>query len=280
MLVLICQCSQKQHDAEGKVDKLCDLVKATLEQNAILNQRLAAVESRDYLRQVSVQPTISKLTTSKESENSPATNWRDTVGENAEPPTWQRNSRGFAFEELLMNSRVYRNAARDSSDAFSIITSAGRTASWSMLSGLSLSEISHIAILALPIYAADITNKEAYDFNPPTTEETGLLNQQTDTATDAKAKGSRRRWLRTFLSRDTRSPTGQEQAFIASNERRIFGVALSTSITYANIAISLVDENGQSYIYNYIPIVIAKCGVHFKEKGKLPCLYLSSTPIA
>lgn len=47
----------------------------------------------------------------------------------------------------------------------------------------------------------------------------------------------------------------------------IFGVPLRQSITYANVAISLIDENGKSYIYGYVPIVVAKCGVFLKEKG-------------
>ena len=47
----------------------------------------------------------------------------------------------------------------------------------------------------------------------------------------------------------------------------IFGIPLRQSITYANVAISLVDENGASYIYGYVPIVVAKCGVFLKEKG-------------
>ncbi|KAI1485084.1 hypothetical protein F5X96DRAFT_661511 [Biscogniauxia mediterranea] len=47
----------------------------------------------------------------------------------------------------------------------------------------------------------------------------------------------------------------------------IFGVPLRQSITYANVAISLVDESGKSYIYGYVPIVVAKCGVFLKEKA-------------
>ncbi|KAI0024963.1 hypothetical protein F4780DRAFT_794117 [Xylariomycetidae sp. FL0641] len=47
----------------------------------------------------------------------------------------------------------------------------------------------------------------------------------------------------------------------------IFGVPLRQSITYANVAISLVDETGKSYIYGYVPIVVAKCGVFLKEKA-------------
>lgn len=47
----------------------------------------------------------------------------------------------------------------------------------------------------------------------------------------------------------------------------IFGVPLQTSIRYANVAISLFNDQGQSYIYGYVPIVVAKCGVYLKEKG-------------
>ena len=48
----------------------------------------------------------------------------------------------------------------------------------------------------------------------------------------------------------------------------IFGVPLQESIRYANVAISLYNDEGQSYIYGYVPIVVAKCGVFLKEKGE------------
>jgi hypothetical protein len=54
----------------------------------------------------------------------------------------------------------------------------------------------------------------------------------------------------------------------AESPTGIFGVPLRQSITYANVAISLVDGEGKSYIYGYVPIVVAKCGVYLKEKGK------------
>ncbi|KAI9678052.1 MAG: hypothetical protein M1817_005996 [Caeruleum heppii] len=47
----------------------------------------------------------------------------------------------------------------------------------------------------------------------------------------------------------------------------IFGVPLQESIKYANVAISLTDADGKSFIYGYVPIVIAKCGVYLKEKA-------------
>lgn len=42
---------------------------------------------------------------------------------------------------------------------------------------------------------------------------------------------------------------------------------LQDSIRYANVAISLINDEGHSYIYGYVPIVVAKCGVFLKEKG-------------
>jgi hypothetical protein len=48
----------------------------------------------------------------------------------------------------------------------------------------------------------------------------------------------------------------------------IFGVPLADSIRYANVAISLSNDQGESFIYGYVPIVVAKCGVFLKEKGK------------
>jgi hypothetical protein len=54
----------------------------------------------------------------------------------------------------------------------------------------------------------------------------------------------------------------------AAEPNVIFGVPLRQSITYANVAISLVDADGKSYIYGYVPIVVAKCGVFLKEKGE------------
>ncbi|KAI9369870.1 hypothetical protein BJX61DRAFT_123703 [Aspergillus egyptiacus] len=65
-------------------------------------------------------------------------------------------------------------------------------------------------------------------------------------------------WWRQF-KRNTRKEEPKEQG--------IFGVPLKTSIKYANVAISLTNDNGESFIYGYVPIVVAKCGVFLKEKA-------------
>ncbi|KAF2667066.1 RhoGAP-domain-containing protein [Microthyrium microscopicum] len=62
-------------------------------------------------------------------------------------------------------------------------------------------------------------------------------------------------------------PKKDEEKDNLPEQQGIFGVPLSTSVRYANVAISLSDANGQSYIYGYVPIVVAKCGVFLKEKA-------------
>ncbi|KAF2721924.1 RhoGAP-domain-containing protein [Polychaeton citri CBS 116435] len=68
-------------------------------------------------------------------------------------------------------------------------------------------------------------------------------------------------WWRNFKKSDKKALEVQQSS------PGIFGVPLHTSIRYANVAISLFNDEGQSYIYGYVPIVVAKCGVYLKEKA-------------
>ncbi|KAJ5571468.1 hypothetical protein N7535_005128 [Penicillium sp. DV-2018c] len=68
-------------------------------------------------------------------------------------------------------------------------------------------------------------------------------------------------WWKQF-KRSTRKDDLKEEA-----PRGIFGVPLNVSIKYANVAISLTNDQGESFIYGYVPIVVAKCGVFLKEKA-------------
>jgi hypothetical protein len=60
-------------------------------------------------------------------------------------------------------------------------------------------------------------------------------------------------------------------------QRGVYGLPLTISIEHANVAISLVNEKGESYIYGYVPILVAKCGVFLKEKGKNSTPYSNTT---
>lgn len=80
----------------------------------------------------------------------------------------------FDFEHDLKLSRVYRHAKRDTMD-FSASSSVARTHAWSNLSGISLSDISHISVLALPLYVEDISNPQHYNFGQETIQPTPLF---------------------------------------------------------------------------------------------------------
>ncbi|KAI8953885.1 Rho GTPase activation protein [Xylaria longipes] len=260
LMILTCR---KQEEAEDKVDNLCHLVQKVLESNTILAQRLGALEETPL--ETSNRTVVGTVTIEapRASQDLNCTEPGDLQIPHS--GRWTRDKRGFAFEELLMNSRAYRNVSLDNSDTFSIVSSAGRTGSWSMLSGLSLSETSHIGILAIPIYETDIANREAYDFNPPTIEpsslipETGAISKHTNKTS--------RRWLiglvRGGRSQQQRVQTDHE----AEQPSPVFGVRLRKSFECAKSAISLLDETGTSYIYGYVPTVVSKTGVFIKQKG-------------
>ncbi|KAH7067677.1 Rho-GTPase-activating protein 5 [Paraphoma chrysanthemicola] len=78
----------------------------------------------------------------------------------------------------------------------------------------------------------------------------------------ASAKRDLTSWWRQFSKRPAKKDEDKEAALPG-----IFGVPLIQSIPYANVAISLFNEHGESYIYGYVPIVVAKCGVYLKEKA-------------
>lgn len=79
-------------------------------------------------------------------------------------------------------------------------------------------------------------------------------------ATSPPSKRDLASWWRQF-KRNTRKEDVKEKP------QGIFGVPLNVSIKYANVAISLTNDNGESFIYGYVPIVVAKCGVFLKEKA-------------
>ncbi len=69
----------------------------------------------------------------------------------------------FNFEIDLETSRPYRRARRDTMD-FSFRSSVAHSNAWSVFSGLSLSDVSIMSVIALPIYADEIGNSNHYAF--------------------------------------------------------------------------------------------------------------------
>ncbi|KAF4340754.1 camk camkl kin4 kinase [Fusarium beomiforme] len=158
-LMLVILTCQSQEDAESKVDRLCLLVEQSLAQNRALRERLAEIGESSTGTRLSLPSIISR--NERRLISQPDRQSFDSQRKR------QRNIQGFAFEEVLLSSRAYRFNAKRNSEALSVVSSAGKTGSWSRLSGLSLSEISHIALQAIPIYTGDISNERYYPFSLP-----------------------------------------------------------------------------------------------------------------
>ncbi|WEW57341.1 GTPase activating protein (GAP) for Rho1p [Emydomyces testavorans] len=97
----------------------------------------------------------------------------------------------------------------------------------------------------------------------PSVRPTTTSAQASSLPTEASSAPSRRdlaSWWKQF-KRNTKKDDS------APPPSGIFGVPLNVSIKYANVAISLTGDDGKSFVYGYVPIVVAKCGVFLKEKA-------------
>lgn len=175
----------------------------------------------------------------------------------------KRNQFGFVFEEELNGTWVYRRAARKMDGSSSIISSAGRTASWSMLTGLSLSDISNIAVLALPIYAEEISNRELYQFGEIDIDALTTVVEQTSNVMGSTRLGK----LASTRLRRSSSVKAAIEADLGPNP--IFGVPLLSSMEVACVPISVVQRDGKIFISGYVPTVVARCCAYIKEEGRL-----------
>jgi hypothetical protein len=253
--------SESMRTAEDAVDMLSTTIQHVLESNILIAQHLASIE-------------VGLGVTTQLSATLPIFTGLENI--QPAPDSFQRNAQGFAFEEELSHSWVYkRSAVRSDDGAFSANSSAGRTASWSMLSGLSLADnISIIAVQALPIYEQDLSNSNLYSFGDftGTRIDSGNVNKKISGKQNSSIKvTSPTKVLKSWWARRTTPPQAN------AGSAAIFGVLLRQTIVYANAAISLIDAEGRSYIYGYLPIVAAKIGIYLKEQGMLTSILLRAT---
>ncbi|MCJ1380047.1 guanine nucleotide-binding protein subunit alpha [Xylographa soralifera] len=78
-------------------------------------------------------------------------------------------SSSYTFKEDLHRSPVY-SRANEKNFTLSLPSSATRTTGWSVFSGISLSEVSNLAVFALPISAYEFYNNQAYTLQRPIVE--------------------------------------------------------------------------------------------------------------
>jgi cell division control protein 24 len=162
--------SDSDHRAELQQQELLKNVAALLETNQALSRRLRNLEDAFEVGTI-VSNRHSRII-------STAVGVDDDVSKRSEPnlqvedgslqplaPSGEAEVSSFDFENDLETSRPYRRAQRDTMD-FSFRSSIAHTNAWSQFSGLSLSKVSIISAIALPLYPDEIENAQHYELRP------------------------------------------------------------------------------------------------------------------
>ena len=259
--------SKTMEEAESAMGRLCDRVEQVLASNQDMGRRLRDMDHNTIHGAAS---------TVMNSRDNASTKSSGTVAPPIHPPgnlpeVIQRNRFGFAFEEDLFASRVYRRPLFSDSGE-SLITSAARTTSSSILSALSLTDISNISILAIPIYSHEISNSNRYSFGDFHLAAVNVEQQSTDTRPPSRLlKANRWDGFASAVWRRRRIKLTKTDS--AEPLPTILGIPLSESIKYAKASIYLTNGEGGGDIYSYIPMYVAKVGVFLKESGQCPSHY-------
>lgn len=167
--------SASPDDAAANVDRLCKVVERLVETNTDISQRLHILESRLAM----LGQNVTEGPDSTAIAQGPMSYGHALMGINASTPSSAASIRTITsymsiasnrsatiyhltFEKVLFKTRVYKNALRNGSRS-TISLPGHRGSSWSILSGISLAEISNISILSLPLSASELFNPQWYD---------------------------------------------------------------------------------------------------------------------
>ncbi|KAI9762001.1 MAG: hypothetical protein M1840_001499 [Geoglossum simile] len=146
LTILTCRSSTQ---AKSSMDTLCSLVGELIESNTNMSNRLRMLESRmsgPQNRSVDDDFGSIKTTTSRRRLHD----------------SRRLSLPRLDFEDALFATRVYENTLfRNSIE--SLTSSRPRTAQWSVLSRLSLADISNLSVLSLPLSASELYNPRWYD---------------------------------------------------------------------------------------------------------------------
>ena len=148
-------------------------VRCLLENSEDISRRLASIETRIPSRPLSIHTEAESLL---DIDNNGASRSGKHI---ADQMVWsQRLGLDSGVELNLQMSRVYRRAMQHHALSSSSSTHS-MGSGWSVLSGISLAQISSISVLSLPVSPSEIRNPEYYlQSTPQETLTINLLNDQ------------------------------------------------------------------------------------------------------
>ncbi|KAH8100982.1 Rho GTPase activation protein [Cristinia sonorae] len=71
--------------------------------------------------------------------------------------------------------------------------------------------------------------------------------------------------LKTWWNHFVFAQRARKEAEEKKGQNVVFGKPLKESLKYASVQISTANANGELYVWGYIPVVVAKCGLYLKE---------------
>ena len=283
-------------EAESAMTRLCDLVEQVLATNQDMSRRLRNMDDKPAKRSHSPgsdREDDASTTSGKTVTLPPPGLPRDGLPENS-----YRSEFGFSFEEDLFASRVYRRPLFSDS-GLSLVTSAARTTASSILSALSLTDVSNISILAVPVYADEISNQDRYTFGDlywqPSNIPEGLSQQTRVQSQENALKANRWEGFAYAVSRwrlDKASKLGAPQEpgrglsknFNSEPAQKplqsVLGASLSEAIRIARSHM-IKHEGSESFPPGFVPLYIIQIGTFLIENGMLcrPSLVHEFSPL-
>ncbi|KIJ51441.1 hypothetical protein M422DRAFT_26857 [Sphaerobolus stellatus SS14] len=82
----------------------------------------------------------------------------------------------------------------------------------------------------------------------------------------AATKASLKAWWKQFTTTQRMKRSSPERP-LQVERPRVFGRPLRESLQYASVQISTGSKDGELYVWGYIPVVVAKCGLFLKENA-------------
>ena len=153
-------------EAGQSQQKLLDLFQQLLESNHDISRRLQGLESlfdAETIRTAHLSYRASVAPTEMEALLGEANTHQSSPLYSLESGRHGMTIFQPSFQIDLEASRVYARTQQYTSDA-SFTTSIARTHAWSVFSMISLSQVSCISAIALPIYSEELSTTERYEF--------------------------------------------------------------------------------------------------------------------
>uniref|UniRef100_A0A8H7N8F4 Fungal N-terminal domain-containing protein n=1 Tax=Bionectria ochroleuca TaxID=29856 RepID=A0A8H7N8F4_BIOOC len=256
-LVLAILQTDSQIQAEEHHDRLSRNINTLLENDEDLWRRVGGI---------GITPEENKTSTTQDDQNTQAENKiaNATVDFEVIPSYAAPRGPPHPFELDLEASRVYRMAKRDTMD-FSFRSSLAGSIAWSIFSGLSISDISAVAAIALPIKPKDLSNAHRYEFSnsPWNPEMTGYhLGSCSGTITEEDLDIERSKTIIGTITPLLRPCASSESMFFYTQGSAIMRVrhntlAMDTQLQHHNNDIILIEVDNSSrresgkYVFTY-----------------------------